>query len=192
VEQPAIALLAQLGWETYNCYDEFNSGVSPLGRESKGDVVLISRLRLILEKLNRDLPSEAISLAIEELIRDRSLLSAVAANRDIYQLLKNGISVTFRGGKNNDEQVTERVRVIDWQHPQNNDFFLASQLWVSGDMYTRRTDLIGFVNGLPMVFIELKASHRNLKSAYDDNLKDYRDTIPHLFWYNALLSFPTV
>ena len=51
VEQPAIALLAQLGWETQNCYDEFNSGVSPLGRESKGDVVLISRLRPILREV---------------------------------------------------------------------------------------------------------------------------------------------
>ena len=75
----------------------------------------------------------------------------------------------------------EKLTVIDWENPENNDFLLVSQLWVHSDLYHRRADLVGFVNGIPLVFIELKASHRNLKHAYDDNLSDYRDTIPHLF-----------
>lgn len=79
------------------------------------------------------------------------------------------------------------MQIIDWNEPQRNDFFLASQLWVSGEMYRRRADLVGFVNGLPLLFIELKASHRKLKEAFDKNLRDYKDTIPHLFWYNAFL-----
>ncbi len=78
------------------------------------------------------------------------------------------------------------VRVIDWDEPANNDFLLAQQFWVTGEMYTRRADLVGFVNGLPLVFIELKAPTSRLETAYDDNLTDYKDTIPHLFWYNAL------
>ncbi len=81
----------------------------------------------------------------------------------------------------------ETVRVIDWEKPENNDFFLASQFWISGDMYKRRTDLVGFVNGIPLLFVELKASHRNVKNAYNDNLRDYKDTIPQLFWYNAVI-----
>ena len=73
VEQPAIALLAELGWETANCFHEFDqAGGSPLGRETKAEVVLISRLRPVLEKLNPDLPAEAFDLAIDELVRDRS------------------------------------------------------------------------------------------------------------------------
>ena len=81
----------------------------------------------------------------------------------------------------------EKLTVIDWENPENNDFFLVSQLWVHSDLYHRRTDLVGFVNGIPLVFIELKASHRNLKHAYDDNLRDYRDSIPHLFIPNGFL-----
>src|ERR1019366_5898906 len=79
----------------------------------------------------------------------------------------------------------EKLTVIDWEHPENNDFLLVSQFRVHSDLYNRRTDLIGFVNGIPLVFIELKASHRNLKHAYDDNLRDYRDAIPHLFSTNG-------
>ena len=70
--------------------------------------------------------------------------------------------------------------------PENNDFFLASQFWISGDYGRKRADLIGFVNGIPLVFIELKASHKSLENAYKYNLSDYRDTIPQLFWYNAV------
>lgn len=187
VEQPAIALFSELGWETANCYHEFDAGKSTLGRENKGEVILVSRIRQALERLNPELPGEAITLAIEELVRDRSLMTIVAANRDVYRLMKDGIKVTFKGGESGDEQVVERVRVIDWNNPANNDFFLASQFWIAGEMYTRRADLVGFVNGLPLVFFELKAIHRNLKTAYDRNLKDYHDTIPHIFWYSAFI-----
>ena len=81
----------------------------------------------------------------------------------------------------------EKLTVIDWEHPENNDFLLVSQLWVHSDLYKRRADLVGFVNGIPLVFIELKASHKNLKHAYDDNLSDYRDAIPHLFIPNGFI-----
>jgi type I restriction enzyme R subunit len=185
VEQPAIALFAELGWETADCFHEFQHGKSPLGRENMGEVVLVSRLRPALQRLNPQLTGEAIDLAIEELTRDRSLLTLAAANRQIYDLLKDGMKVTFRG--EDGEQTHERVRLLDWNEPFNNDFFLASQFWVTGEMYTRRTDLIGFVNGLPLVLVELKASHKQLKTAYTHNLTDYKDTIPHLFWYNAFI-----
>ncbi|MBW2004162.1 MAG: type I restriction endonuclease subunit R [Deltaproteobacteria bacterium] len=187
VEQPAIALFEELGWETANCFHELGQGGgSPLGRETRAEVVLVSRLRPVLEKLNPDLPAEAFDLAIEELVRDRSRLSMAQANREIYQLIKNGIKVKIPDA-DGDGDTTEIVRVIDWNEPANNDYFLASQFWITGEMYTRRADLAGFVNGLPLVFIELKATHRRLKTAYTDNLTDYKSAISQLFWYNALI-----
>lgn len=187
IEQPAIELLNTLGWQTANCFHEFDqSGGSPLGRETKSEVVLISRLRPALKKLNLSLPDEAIEQAINELTRDRSLMGPARANQDVYQLIKNGIKVKIPDREGDDETV-ETVKVIDWNKPDNNDFFLASQFWITGEMYTRRADLIGFVNGLPLVFIELKASHKRLENAYNDNLRDYKDTIPHIFWYNAFI-----
>ncbi|HLW01390.1 MAG TPA: type I restriction endonuclease subunit R [Ktedonobacterales bacterium] len=185
VEQPAIALFAALGYQTANCYYETFGPHGSLGRETSSEVVLRPRLRAALERLNPGLPHEAISQAIEELTRDRSMLSPVHANREIYKLLKDGVHVFVRNQA--DEQIDETVRVIDWNAPGNNDFFLASQFWITGEMYKRRADLIGFINGLPLVFVELKASHRRLEHAYNDNLSDYRDTIPQLFWYNALI-----
>jgi len=138
-----------------------------------------------LEGLNYAIPKEAIELAIEELVRDRSIMSPANANREVYQLLKNGVKVSFQDSEN--EEIVETVQVIDWNEPLNNDFFLTSQFWISGEMYKRRADLVGFVNGLPLVFIELKASHRRLEHAFQDNLRDYKSTIPQIFWYNAFI-----
>ena len=186
VEQPAIALLAELGWETVNAFGEFDHGASTLGRETRAEVILTARLRPALQWLNPDAPPEAINQAIEELTRDRSRMSSVAANREIYHLLKNGVRVPVPDPEGNGETV-EVVRVIDWDEPANNGFLLCSQFWVTGEMHTRRADLVGFVNGLPLVLIELKAAHRRLETAFTGNLRDYKDTVPQLFWPNALI-----
>ena len=186
VEQPAIALLSSLGWETFNAYSEFDKGISPLGRETKAEVVLKSRLRLALLRINPDVAIESIHQAIEELARDRARMSAVTANREIYQLLKNGVRVLLPD-PDGDGETVEVVHVIDWNNHSNNDFLLCSQFWITGEMHTRRADLVGFINGLPLLFIELKASHRRLESAYRNNLRDYKDTVPQLFWPNALI-----
>jgi len=188
VEQPAIALLANLGWETVNAYHEFDHGASTLGRETKAEVILTARLRQALQQLNRDMPPEVFGQAIEELTRDRSRMSSVAANREIYHLLKNGVRVPVPDPEGDGETV-EVVRVVDWDCPANNDFLLCSQFWVTGEMHTRRADLVGFINGLPLLFIELKATHRRLETAFTGNLRDYKDTIPQFFWPNALIIF---
>jgi type I restriction enzyme R subunit len=184
VEQPAIALLKQLKWETANCYDETFPN-SFLGRKTSAEVVLDARLRAALEKLNDGLPPDAINAAIEELTRDRSTLTPAAANRDVYHLLKNGVKVSVRG--DDEQETTETVRVIDWDDHTHNDYFLAWQFWISGEMYKRRADLVGFVNGIPLVFAELKAPQKDIEDAFHDNLRDYMNTIPQLFWYNAFI-----
>jgi type I restriction enzyme R subunit len=143
-------------------------------------------LRAALVKLNPALPPEAITAAVDELTRDRSAMSLEAANREVYLLLKEGIKVSVpdkeRGG-----QKTERLRVIDWEHPANNDFLLVSQFSVTGALYTCRPDLVCFVNGLPLVVIELKKPGVPARVAFDENLTHYKQQIPALFWFNALL-----
>jgi type I restriction enzyme R subunit len=185
VEQPAIALFESLGWETGNLYAEWAGSSSSEGRQTQQDVVLEGRLRVALGKLNPDLPNEAINLVVEELARDRSKLLPVNANHEVYRLLKDGVpvSVTDEHGHN----TLKVAKVIDWGNVEENDFFLVSQFWVKGDYHTRRTDLLGFVNGIPLLFVELKATHKTLKAAYDDNLTDYRTVIPQLFTYNGAL-----
>ncbi|MGK2906443.1 MAG: type I restriction endonuclease subunit R [Desulfuromonadales bacterium] len=185
LEKAVMSLFGSQGWSSLDCYDETMGFTGTLGRETTSEVVLRPRLRTALEMLNPSLPAQAFALASEELSRDLGLMVPVQANREIYSLLKNGIKVSFENAKG--EQVTETVKIIDWINPENNDFFLASQLWITGEMYKRRADLVGFVNGIPLIFIELKASHRKLENAYTGNLKDYKATIPHLFWYNAFI-----
>lgn len=185
VEQPAIQLFSELGYKTSNLLNEKCGQNNPFGRETRSEVVLINRLRKKIQEFNPKLGDKIIQEAINELIKDRSSLSLVRANHEIYKLLKNGVKVKTQNEKG--EEVTETIKVIDWEIPEKNDFFLASQFWVSGDVYTRRADLVGFINGLPLIFIELKATHRNLKKAYEDNLRDYKKTIPQLFWYNAFI-----
>ena len=149
IEQPAINLLAEMGWETLNCYGEFDRGDSPLGRQTKSEVVLIPRLQAALKRLNPDATPEVIAKAIEALTRSRALMSGVEANREIHVLLKDDVRVTT-SNPNGENENTEVLRVIDWKHPENNDFFAATQFWVTGEMYTKRPDLICFVNGIPL------------------------------------------
>ena len=186
VELPAIDLLASLGWSHKNLYAESFGALGSEGRESETQVVLTRRLRAALEALNPGLPADAYEQAVEQLAQDRSRQIAVNANREVYRLLKDGVKVKVpdeHGGHS-----TETLRVIDWAVPDNNEFFLASQMWVAGDMYRRRCDLLGFVNGLPLVFIELKQPAVPLKTAFDDNLRDYRgQSVPQLFHPNAFI-----
>ncbi|MBI3043806.1 MAG: type I restriction endonuclease subunit R [Betaproteobacteria bacterium] len=200
VEQPAIGLFSELGWRTVSAMEENFQSPSPqpspikgegvyLGRETSGEVVLVPRLRAALENLNTKLPPEAIASGVDELTRDRSAMTLAGANREVWALLKDGVKVQVpdreRGGVRE-----ERVRVVDWENPAANDFLLASQMTVTGQLYTCRPDLIGFVNGLPWVVIELKKPGVPARNAFDENLTSYKHAqngIPQLFWSNAFL-----
>lgn len=185
IEQTAVKIFGEL-WGKKNFINAYSeAGEALLGRENQGQVVLINRLKPVLKRLNKDAPPEAITQAITELTRDRSTLSLVNANSEIYKLLKEGIKVEIRDDRGSFETIN--IRVIDFNDPAKNDFLLVSQMWVSGELHKRRPDLIGYVNGLPLVLIELKASHKNLRNAYQENIRDYKDTIPQLFWHNAFI-----
>lgn len=195
IEQAAVKLFGELwpvsakatvdkGAKNFiNAYSD--EGDALLGRENQGQVVLANRLKLALEKLNPDAPQEAITQAITDLTRDRSTARLVNANHDLYKLIKDGVKAEIRDEDGSFETVT--IRVMDFYNPANNDFLLVSQMWITGELHKRRPDLIGFINGLPLVLIELKASHKNLRNAYQENIRDYKDTIPQLFWHNAFI-----
>lgn len=183
VEKTVIELVKKT-WADSGCHvnaytDEEDA---KLGRENRGEVVLTKYLLPALEKLNSGLPKEALDQAVEQLVRDRSHLSLVNANKEIHGLLRSGANVQVTG--KNGELETETVRFFDFGDPANNHFLCVSQLWVVGEMHTRRPDVVIFVNGIPLLLLELKASHKSLADAYRDNLRDYKDTIPKLFWYN--------
>ena len=189
VEQPAIGLFVELGWQTVSAMEEVFGPGGTLGREMSGEVVLAPRLRAVLERLNPQMPAEAITSALDALTRDRSAMSLAGANREIAGFLKDGVKVAVadreRGGLRD-----ERVRVVDWENPAANDFLLVSQITVTGQLYTCRPDLIGFVNGLPWVVIELKKPGVAARQGFDENLTSYKhpeNGIPQLFWYSAFL-----
>ncbi|NQV00256.1 MAG: type I restriction endonuclease subunit R [Parcubacteria group bacterium] len=183
VEKTVIKLIKDV-WGNVDCHINAYKDEDDLklGRDNQGEVVLKKFLIPALEKINPDLPLAALEQAVEMLIRDRSNLDIVKANREIYKLLLDGAYVGV--GNKNDEENPERVRYFDFDNPINNHFLIVNQLWVAGERYTRRPDVVIFVNGIPLLFMELKASHKNLIDAYHDNLRDYKDTIPKLFWYN--------
>jgi type I restriction enzyme R subunit len=185
VEQPAIALFEALGWVHVNAMQETMGPAGTLGRDNRAEVFLNQRLRAAIERLNPGIPAEAVESAVREVTRSRAALHYARANQEIYKLLRDRVEVSVR--QPDGSTLPEKLSIIDWENPENNDFLLVSQLWIHSDLYHRRADLVGFVNGIPLVFIELKASHKNLKNAYDENLSDYRDTIPHLFAANGFI-----
>jgi type I restriction enzyme R subunit len=185
LEANTVALFNALGWESADCYRETFGPSSTLGRETTEQVILEFRLKKAIARLNPTLSAETAELAVAELTKDRSVMIPVRANQEVYKLLKDGVKVTHRTA--DDEELIDIVKIVDWDDPQNNNFFLASQFWASGEYGRKRADLVGFVNGIPLVFIELKAGHRALETAYKYNLSDYKTTIPQLFWYNAAI-----
>jgi type I restriction enzyme R subunit len=186
VEQPAIGLFAALGWQTVAALEETFGPSGTLQRETRAEVVLLARLQAALARLNPALPPAALTAAVDELTRDRSAMTLASANREIYHLLKEGVAVSMpdlaQGG-----QKSERVRLVDWAQPEQNDFLLVSQFSVTGTLYTCRPDLVGFVNGLPLLVVEFKKPGVPARAAFDENLTHYKQQIPALFWYNALL-----
>lgn len=175
-----------LGWRTAYAYNtEVLGQEGTFGRASEKDVVLTRILGEKLMFLNPGLPMPAYQDAIRQIVDIGAGQSGIIANREKYRLLREGVKVSFR--KDDGQRDARTLRVLDFDEPANNDFFAVRELWVKGDLYRRRPDIIGFVNGIPLLFIECKNIHRNLRKAYDQNLKDYLDTVPHLFHHNAFL-----
>ena len=185
VERPALELLADLGWTVVDAYAETLGAAGTLGRESMHDVVLAHRLRDALHALNPDVPNLIVEEALAALTRDRSGMDATRANKQVHDLLRDGYLAAWRDDAGEERLAT--VRYVDVNVADHNDWLAASQVWIAGDLHRRRTDTILFVNGIPLVLLEFKEPNRPVQAAYDENLTDYRDTIPQLFWPNGFV-----
>lgn len=182
----------KLGWESvYAWNDETFGPGGTLGRTDAREVVLIRDLRAALERLNPDLPLLAINDTLRALTVHDFGRSMVQHNQDFYRLMRNGVPISYldaAGYRRN-----ARARVIDFDNrPGSNRFLAVRELKLTGlrtPNYNRRADLVCFVNGLPLVFIELKAVYKNIRAGFDGNLRDYMDenVIAHAFHHNALL-----
>ncbi|MBK6572324.1 MAG: type I restriction endonuclease subunit R [Saprospiraceae bacterium] len=189
IEQTAIDLFFhQLGWDTLLAYNKESFGEgSSLGRLNKKEVVLKKTFLEKIKEFNPDLPQKAYEEAYNKIIEESITKSLDEINYEKYQLLRNGIPVDFINEKG--EQVKNKtLKVFDFDNADNNNFLAVRQLWLQGKSNReRRPDIIGFVNGIPLLFIELKAAHRKLENAYNDNFTDYKAVIPKLFYYNAFV-----
>jgi type I restriction enzyme, R subunit len=181
----------RLGWESVYAYNAETFGPQgTLGRASERDVVLVRDLREALERLNPDLPQSAREQAVEKLTRIDFARSLIQHNREFYGFMRCGVPVEWRDISG--ETRHAHAHVIDFHDADRNRFLAVRELKVQGvrvPHYNRRADLVCFVNGLPLVFIELKAVYRNIRAGFDDNLTDYlsEHSIAHAFHHNAFL-----
>ena len=163
-----------------NKRDDLNDGT---GRSSKRECVLPCVLEETLKRINPNIDEQYIKSIVKDLRRDFTGTDIVATNYKLYNQLRNGIKITVR--KNGKEDF-DFVKLIDFDVPTNNTFTAVSQMWIQGKAYYRRPDILIFVNGLPLVFIELKNSIVKVEEAYNKNLQDYKKDIPNLFAFNQI------
>ena len=187
VQDSAADLLHdELGWEVVYAYNQEVLGENgTLGRKTYREIILWRYFRQALQRLNPWISDSQLEEACKALSFHLSSSSLLQINEEKYGLIRDGIPVSVK--KPDGKTDTRRAMVIDFSHPANNHFLAVKELKIHGDLYRRRTDIVGFVNGLPLLFIELKRSDVDVKNAYTDNYTDYLDTIPHLFYYNAFL-----
>lgn len=186
VEEPSMQLLGDLGWVGVDAWQETLGANGTLGRDSQHDVILTHRLRAALRKLNSaDVPDSVIDEAVEAVSKDRSVMDPVRANREVYDLLRDGYQAEWTDDLG--EKRFELLRYFDLADPTENDLLAVQQMWVKGNLYSRRLDVALFVNGIPLALMEFKEPNEDVKRGFDDNITDYRDTIPQLFIPNLLV-----
>ena len=186
IEAALVQKLQHLhGFDSINCLTQDPEDLNDnSGRSDKREVILLDRLRAAAARLNPDLPAHVIEAALEQVLDRRPSLSLAAANQEIYHLLRDGVPVEFDDAHGQQQQ--GRVRLIALDLNQGvNEYLAVTQLWIKGTNGFRRPDVLLYINGLPLVFIELKNSNVKLRTAFEDNLANYKREIPQLFLTNA-------
>ena len=188
IERAVLSKLSktEFGYDILKCdpdpnkRENLNDGTE---RSSKKECVLPCVLKSSLLRLNPQIPEEVINDVMKSLVRDYTGTDIVATNYDLYNKIRNQIQVKV---KRNGKEDFDFVKLVDFDNPQNNTFTAVSQMWIQGKVYWRRPDVLIFVNGLPLVFIELKNSIVKVEEAFNKNLQDYKKDIPNLFAFNQV------
>jgi len=176
----------ELGWDVAFAYNTEQLGENgTFGRKSYHEILLSRYFREALTRLNSWITPAQIDEAQKVLESRMSTSSLLQINEKNYFLIRDGIPVTIK--KPNGKTEEKKAMVLDFSNPHNNYFLAVKELKIYGDLYRRRTDIVGFVNGIPLLFVELKKNTVDVWNAYNDNYTDYQDTIPHLFYFNAFL-----
>lgn len=176
----------ELGWDVQFAYHTEKLGKNgTFGRTSYKEILLERYFTEALCHLNPWITDAQVNEALSTFTSYVSSASLLQINEEKYRLIRDGIPVTAKRPDGTTEQ--KRARVINFSDPLDNYFLAVKEMKIHGDLYRRRTDIVGFVNGIPLLFIELKRNDVDVQNAYTDNYTDYRDTIPQLFYYNAFL-----
>ncbi len=192
VQNSAIELLRDtLGWHTFYAYNDEvlgnDSSSKSLGRSSYKEILLTRYLKEAVFKFNDWVNDEIFEQIVKILNTKVSSDSDIQNNEKNYQYFKDGIEVDVRDENGN--YIKRRAKLFDFTHPEENDFLAVQEMKIWGEVYHRRADIVGFVNGIPLLFVELKRDDVDIQEAYENNYKDYRTTIPQLFYYNAFIVF---
>ena len=189
IQKSAADLLEnELGWTSVMAWDaEVLGEAGTLGRKSYHEVLLTRHFCKALKTLNPWMTDKQLAEAVERMTERMSSQSLMQINEQKYQYIKDGIPVTRT--KPNGETEEVKAKVIDFASPEKNEFLCVRELWVYGSLYRRRADIVGFVNGIPLLFMELKNHDVEVVDAFNKNYRDYLDTIPQLFHHNAFIMF---
>lgn len=188
IEQEILSVLKknEYGYDVIICpsspdmKDDLNDGT---GRQSKKDCILPGVLKESLYRINPSIPKDKIDDVIKSLSQNFSETDLITTNYNLYKKIRNYIKVDTRAIDRDD---FDFIKLIDFDNPLNNNFTAVSQMWIQGRYNYRRPDVLIFVNGLPLVFIELKNSIVKVEEAYNKNLQSYKTDIPNLFAFNQI------
>ena len=187
IEQAICNRLTQseYGWQRIACDPsvEAQNDVSTTGRSSVTECILPEVFRNALKRLNPQIAPEVLDDIVREYRKDYTGTDMVDTNYKFYNQIRNGIKVKIRKQNREDFDI---VRLIDFDDPAKNDFHCVNQMWIKGRFRYCRPDVLLFVNGLPVVFIELKNSTVKVEESYNKNLVSYRADIPNIFAFNQI------
>ena len=177
--------LPEYGWKRIECDArvEAQDEVSTTCRANPSECILPGVLLASLKRLNPQAGEDILKGILQDLRKDFTGTDMVDTNYSLYQKIRNGIQVKVRRNGKDDFDI---VRLFDFDHPDRNDFHCVNQMWIKGHYRYRRPDVLLFVNGLPVVFIELKNSTVKIEESYNKNLTSYRQDIPNIFAFNQI------
>lgn len=192
IEQQCVKfLIEKFNYHYLDCKTANNSDINDgSNRSDLRDVILKDRLFAKIQQLNPTVPEDTITHAIDGLMDRRTSQSLLQANQEIYSAIRDGVIISYEDAQG-ERHTNVPLKLIDYQNPHNNEFLAVTQLSIkttgnAPQCTYRRPDLLVYINGLPIVFIELKNAIIPLKTAYDDNLTNYKAEIPQLFLTNVI------